>query len=59
MVTFKAVSDFCKMVLPFLTGAWSLALAYLDRQKRWKLVGSVLSGVLMLAFGFLRLFGQV
>ncbi len=57
MVTLKAVSDFCKMWLPFGAGAWSLVLAYLDKHRGWKLVGSLLGGLFLLGIGIKGILG--
>jgi hypothetical protein len=44
------------MINPFLAGMLSLLIAYVDRHKRWKLIGLLVSALFFFGVGCLGIF---
>jgi hypothetical protein len=54
--TFQQISDYAKMINPFLAGMLSLVTAYGDRHKGWKLIGLLVSALFFFGVGCLGVF---
>jgi hypothetical protein len=49
--TLKIVSEFCKLLLPFLGAFYTGLCAYLDTYRGWKLASSMLLTIYLTAIG--------
>jgi hypothetical protein len=56
MSTLQQISAYAKMMIPFLAGMYSLLVPYGDRHRGWKLIGSLLSALLLFGVGCLSIF---
>jgi hypothetical protein len=58
METFKALSRYASLVLPFLAAAWTLIQAFDEfRGKPWRQAFAIISAVVLIAIGLVNLFG--
>jgi hypothetical protein len=49
--TFKLISEYCKLLLPFLGALYAGLCAYIDKYRGWKLAASMLLITYLIAIG--------